>query len=241
MSRTKAKTRTKTRARAGARVKRVVREERVRAPLTLAQLCETALRLVDSEGLEALTMRRLASELDVGVMTLYGYVSDKENLLEGLAEYVLRGLPPVTDEAGWVAQLRAWFVALRRTLRAHPSMAHLFAHQLLSSRPALERFETQLEVLGRAGITGEQAVRLWVALLTHTLGFVLYEAPRLQEQATLGEDGRDERRARLLALPPERFPLLRAVVPHLLTTATDAQFELGLDCLLEGLRARFPG
>ncbi|PTL81770.1 TetR/AcrR family transcriptional regulator [Vitiosangium sp. GDMCC 1.1324] len=236
MSRTKAKKKARAGARVGTRPRAQV--ERVRVTLTLVHIFETALRLVDTEGLESLTMRRLATELGVGATTLYGYVSDKEELLEGLAEFILREQPSVKDTGDWVAPLRTWFMALRRTLRAHPGMAHLFVLHVVSSRPFMLHLETHLEVLRMAGISGQEAVRLWVTLLTHTLGFVLYEAPRVHELATLGEEGRTERLARWMSLPPERFSLTLSAVPHLMSSASDEQFEFGLDCLLDGIRAR---
>src|SRR5690349_14651572 len=103
------------------------RKRRPRGSLTREQVVDAALALADSEGLDALTMPMLARRLKCGVMTLYGYVNSKEDLLDAIAQRGLRDLQlPRPLPADAMAILLAWGRALRLNLIEHPSLPMIF-------------------------------------------------------------------------------------------------------------------
>ena len=97
-----------------------VNETRSREPLTRERVVEAALRVMDEEGLDAVSMRRVAREVGVEAMSLYHHVEDKEDLLDGICEHVMAGFEfpdPVED---WAENCRRGARAWRRLLQAHP-------------------------------------------------------------------------------------------------------------------------
>lgn len=137
-------------------------------PLTRDEILDTALRIVDDEGLDALTMRRLADALNVEAMSLYHHVPNKEALLDWTLER-MRGemrLPePMPD--GWAEVLETILTEYRRVLAAHPNLLPLAARRT-------ERAGTSgLQYLLSKGMSQEDAVALYQSLVAFTLGFTI--------------------------------------------------------------------
>jgi TetR/AcrR family transcriptional regulator, tetracycline repressor protein len=199
---------------------------------------EAGLGLADQEGLEALTMQNLARRLDCGVMTLYGYVDSKEDLLDavalcGLADLRLpRPLPTASE-----AILVSWGRALRLTLIEHPSLPVIFLSRAVIGPGILRGLETLLGPLGRSGLPPAAGVQAVYAVLTYTTGFVAWEIPRTrrQPQAAYAANWRQE----LARLPPADFPLVFGALDELGHVAGEMQFEIGLTALAAGLAGRF--
>ena len=124
---------------------------RPRGSLTRQQVVDAALLLADSRGLEALTMPNLARQLDCGVMTIYGYIDNKEDLLDAIA---LRGLAdlrlPRPLPSAPAAVLMAWGRALRLTLIEHPSLAVIFLSRAVIGPGIFQGVEVLLGALVRA-------------------------------------------------------------------------------------------
>jgi AcrR family transcriptional regulator len=143
--------------------------ERTSRPLTRDLLCRRALAIVDEQGLDALTMRRLAADVGVKAASLYNHVSGKDDLIEGVLR-VMRSefrLPsPAPD--GWKALLAAIFTEYRRVLAAHPNMMSLAGRRLQGER------DSGLEFLVAQGFTTGQAVQLWQSLLAVVVGFSMF-------------------------------------------------------------------
>ncbi len=197
---------------------------------------EAALRVVDAEGVDALTMRRLAEELEVGAMTLYGYVRSKEELLDALVEAVLAAIEPARlDRQDWRKQASAQCQALRRSLLDHPGLARIVVQQAVSSPAAFLVSERLLAVLRAAGFDDRRAVAAYTALITYTLGASLWEIPR--SFAGDPSAAEEQRLTRLRALSPQEFPNTTALAAHLVTRADDELFAYGLDRLLAGIQA----
>lgn len=128
-----------------------------------------ALAIVDAEGLGALTMRRLATDLGVKAPSLYNHVSGKDELLEG-ALRVMRSEVHAPSDAGstdWKSSLAAIFSEYRRVLAAHPNMMPLAGHRLSGS-------DSGLEFLIARGFSVDQAVELWQSLLALAVGFSMF-------------------------------------------------------------------
>jgi TetR/AcrR family tetracycline transcriptional repressor len=214
------------------------RQRRPRGSLVRQQVVEAALALADQEGLEALTMQNLARRLDCGVMTLYGYVDSKEDLLDavalrGLADLRLSRPLPTASEA----ILASWGRALRLTLIEHPSLPVIFLSRAVIGPGILRGLEALLGPLSRSGIPPPAGVHAVYAVLTYTTGFVAWEIPRTrrQSQEAYAANWRQE----LARLPPADFPLVGSTHDQLGQVAGEKQFELGLTALAVGLAVQY--
>ena len=205
-------------------------------PLDRPRVLAAALRLMDANGLDALSMRKLAAELDVEAMSLYYHVPGKAALLEGLAETILgevrlpRGDPGDRSEA-----TRAVARALRDNARAHPEAMPLLASLGLGSSAARRHTEDVLAVLGAAGLAPQAAFTAFLVIRSYVLGYVLWEIRHAEAKAAA-------------TIPATEPGVLMSVgVPRLATLATfiatfdnDAEFDRGLDVIVSGLRATIP-
>src|SRR6202034_1172711 len=117
-------------------------DEGERARLTRAVVVDRALALADNAGLDALTIRKLATALGVTPMALYWHFRGKEELLDELAERVWNEIDlPVDRTAPWTEQIRALLEALIKVLRAHPGAPELLHSGKVQSEPALNATE----------------------------------------------------------------------------------------------------
>jgi TetR/AcrR family tetracycline transcriptional repressor len=193
-----------------------------------------ALELADAHGLDALSMPNLARLLGCGVMTLYGYINSKDDLLDAIAQRGLEDVhmprPLVSTPAG---VLLAWGRALRAVLLLHPSLATIFlAHPVIG--PGIFRgVEGLLTALGRLEMAPADALRAIYAVLIYTTGFVAWELPRTHQQSE-AEYAATWRRE-FASLPAEQFPLTATLLGDLATLASAQQFEIGLTALAAGL------
>lgn len=215
-----------------------------RPRLTRARVLAAALRLVDTDGLDALTMRRLGQELDCDPMALYRYAENRAALLDGVAETVLAGLVIPADGPGWETQLRSTGHEFRRLALAHPNVVPLIVARPLSTplglRPVgtLRPLEQILALLTGAGFAPDQALHVYRAYFGLLNGHVLNE---LQEVLVDPEGTDSLLRLGLDRLPPREFPHIRSLADALLAGYDGAaELDRGLDILLDGLRAEQP-
>jgi AcrR family transcriptional regulator len=213
-----------------------VRTRRARGSLTRQQVVDAALELADRDGLDALSMPALAQRLQCGVMTIYGYVDSKEDLLDAIA---LRGLADLrlprrmpSDAAG---VLLAWGRALRQTLLEHPSMPVIFLSRAVIGPGIFRGIEGLLGALALCGMSANAGVHAIYAVLIYTTGFVAWELPRARAQSE-AEYAASWRRG-FAELEPSDFPLTATVLPELSLPAGTEQFETGLSALVGGLAA----
>ena len=203
-----------------------------RGTLTRERIVDAAVALADEEGLRALSMPKLARRLEVGVMSLYSHVRSKDDLLDGVAQKLLEDLIGPTGSTG-AAAVKDHFRALRRLLVAHPGLGEVLATRGVAVPAVFDLLEQNLSALLTAGIDGDEAVGLYYALLTYTVGFATWQLPR----AAAGDRVYRRRWREILNnLPPDRYPSLHTVRDHLPTVASDAQFEFGLQRLAAKLK-----
>src|SRR5580693_4733223 len=179
-----------------------------RARLSKTAVVGRAIALADAEGLDALTIRRLAQELGVIPMALDWHCRNKEELLTGLADQFWSEIDTDVDEtAPWAAQLRGLLESLVQVLRTHPSASPLLIAGEKQSAAALEATEVTLDVLRRGGFDPEHASAvarnaMWTGLMLAMSepgsGLSLSEADRTEHQRLA--------RIRLAMLPPDRYP-----------------------------------
>ena len=185
-----------------------------RVPLTRERVLEAALRLVDEEGLDALTRRRLGQELGRDAMTLYRYAPDQAALLDGIVELVLDELVIPDDGQAWQTQLRRGAHNFRQLALAHPHVVGLIVTRPMSTplglRPlgTLRPLENMLELLTAAGFSREVALQIHRIYVGFLYGHILTE---LQEVVVNPDETDDLLRLGLHRLPPREFPLLRSL------------------------------
>src|SRR5262245_12850180 len=125
--------------------------------LSRERVCREALELVDEEGLEALSMRRLGARLGVEAMSLYRHVRNKADLLDALHAAVLGGLEPQVTSDGWRPLLAGMVRALHAQLIAHPHVLPLFTTRPVTAPEALATLERVGAAFARAGFTPSEA------------------------------------------------------------------------------------
>jgi AcrR family transcriptional regulator len=211
-----------------------------RSPLTRERIVRTALRIMDDEGLDAVSMRRLGRELGVEAMSLYNHVADKDDILAGIKDVVMGEFDMGPPSGEWERDARSAARAWRNILRAHPNVITLMTS---AARPslsvdALRPSEVAFDLLRRAGLDDEETARAFCAFGGYIMGFVLMEVGTMM--GGMQADALDVSDV-VSSLPRAELPRTCAVLPHLLSTDADERFEYGLDLLLAGLAHRSPG
>jgi AcrR family transcriptional regulator len=196
----------------------------------------TALELIDRDGIDRLSMRRLALALGRDPMTLYRHATNKAALLDGVAETVLAQLEVDATDSDWAGQLRTVARDYRRLALAHPHVVPLLVTRPLATPlglGTLRPLEDILRLLTDAGISGSDALHIYRALFGFLHGHVLDE---LQELVENPDEVDDLLRLGLHRLPLGQFPLLRSLASTLANYDGAAELERGLDILLAGLK-----
>jgi AcrR family transcriptional regulator len=208
--------------------------------ITRELVLATALELIDRDGADALSMRRLGAALDRDPMILYRHAPGKAELLDGVVETLLAQLSVDSSDPDWTAQLRAVARDYRALALAHPNVVPLLVTRPLATplalrpRGTLRPLEDVLALLTRAGFSGPDALHIYRALFGFLNGHVLNE---LQELVENPDETDDLLRLGLYRLPIGEFPLLRSLAHALAVYDGAAELERGLDILLTGLAA----
>ena len=202
--------------------------------LTRERVLASGLKLADEEGMESLSMRRLAAELGVDPMAIYYHVPNKEELVSGLVEKMFSEMRVPTGEGeDWKERVRYFARAYRELARAHPNLVrHLVSGS--ASGATLEAGEPLYAALEAAGFSPRVVVRAADLVVDYVNGFALAEV-----SGSLGEAG--DRRGLLELLderPEERVPAMRRAFGALAADDLAVDFEFGLDTILDGLRSR---
>jgi AcrR family transcriptional regulator len=207
-----------------------------------------ALALVDAEGLEALTIRRLAVDLGVTPMALYWHFRNKDELLDALVEHLLGTvtlpeLPavpavPAVHGRDWAEQLHAALTAFAAALRPHPAIAPLIQARVLFSAPGLALAERALGLLREGGFSAEQAAQIGGYLVGAVVTLVVAEpGVSAEPDLELRDSHTRARQAALRSLSPSDYPNVIACAEPLTFCANgDAYFAQGIDLLVAGVR-----
>jgi AcrR family transcriptional regulator len=228
--------------------RRATSDRRPRTVLTLDAIVTRACSILDLEGVDALTLRRLAGDLDVGVTSMYWHVDDKDELLDLCFQATLD--PVVGDVLGrqfdpvnWRAGLRDMLAGLFEAMERHPWLAELAAAPQIpqSHGEAVTRIWDRIgAVLGSAGLDEERVFYASSTLAGH-LGSMGLVAAR----SAYGADGRESREQRLTrradelaALDPEAYPYASRSASMLRGHSERDQFLGGVDLILDGIAAQ---
>ena len=213
-----------------------------RRSLSQASILQAGLRLIDQQGLEAFTMRKLAQELGVDPMSLYRHFENKEALLDGVADVLWGEVALPGGGAGWEALLRSIATSLRALAQAHPH-AYVLLLNLQSLPLALLRlYDVTLEQLQAAGFERNRALEIICTVCSYAMGYAMVELSALlpgrsdHASAEMTDIGRITEVVR--RLPRETPTRLVEVACVLANCDTDAQFAFGLDLMLTSLKSR---
>jgi len=210
------------------------RRERV----TRDRIILAALRIMDEEGLEAVTMRRVGRELGCEAMSLYNHVRDKEDILDGICQAVLAEFT-VPESTSWEEAIRAGAREYRHLLLAHPTVLTLMSERRkpFTNPDSLRAYEFALGVFRSAGLPPEEAAMAFHVFGGFILGFVTMELGLMvggsDDEAQIHAHQEMGRLAASAGLPH-----LHEALPYFAECDVEAQFEFGLDLLVDGLRAR---
>lgn len=187
----------------------MVTSKKRKVPLTKDELFERALAIVDAEGLEALTMRRLAAEVGVEAASLYHHLPNKDALLDGVVVKMrseVRVPDPIPED--WVDLMTAIFAEYYRVLAAHPNLV------TLSGRSVETDPETSgLIFLTQLGFSDDEAVDLWQSMIAFVVGYSMFSSAAAQSDvndlppglAARMSEWRDETCARTLRVILEGY------------------------------------
>ncbi len=204
-----------------------------RAGMTRDLVLAEALAIIDRDGLDALTMRRLATQLGVSPMALYNHVHDKQDLLQGIAAMLLEQVDFTSDDLDWRERVRFGFRQLRAVCLAHSGAARVMEEIDVAPLSIFTLLEVTLAALEEIGMPTDEAMRAYTLFMNFTLGQVSYEL-----------------RGPFRALDPtsvgQRQALAEAGLPHVERATAladwdfDRAFEFGLSVILTGLERSEP-
>ncbi|MCI2419047.1 TetR/AcrR family transcriptional regulator [Saccharopolyspora sp. K220] len=221
---------------------RAARNRPVKQSLSLELIVRTALDLLDGEGLDAVSMRKVAQRLGTGAASLYAYVHNKDELHELMLDLVIGEIEvPELDPQQWQEQLKDLVRQQVQVLTAHPGIAQVVMRTPAPTGPnALVISEAMLAILHSAGLP-DRVVAFAVDILA-----LFGTAVAMERSADFGlsDAERDERMRQVQQyfseLPAERFPTMVAMLPALMSGDADERFEFGLDLLVQGIATHAP-
>ena len=213
-----------------------------RRPLTRERILQTGLQLIDEQGLEAFTMRKLAQELGVDPMSIYRHFENKDALLDGVADVLWSEVKLPESRVGWEALLRSFATSLRALAHAHPHAYALLCKNQSLSLALLRLCDVALEQLQQAGFEQKRAMEILCTVSSYAMGYAMVELSALSPLTP--EHGTPEltdigRLTQLMRRLPRETPARLVEVACVLTDCDmDTQFLFGLDLMLTSLKAQ---
>lgn len=198
------------------------------SPLSRERIVRTAVELIERDGPEAASMRRIAAELGAGVMSLYNHVPNKAALLDAVAEHIMLDLEFAADpDAEWPDQARALMRNFRAVGHRYPRSVMLVVSRQPHTAGGLRPVERALATARAAGFEGRAAVLVMRAFVSFALGCLVHES---------GRAGQAPPAAAIEGLTSE-YVNVRELLPELTAHDPDAEFEFGLELLISAMAA----
>lgn len=202
------------------------------APLGRGRIAQVALMLIDEQGIDQFSMRKLGAALNVEAMALYHHFRSKAELFDGILDLLLAAIADKLSTEGTPLQrVRAIFEALRRIAVDHPQVYLTMVSRRFGTQRALEFYEQLLQLFHQAGLDPEQSARYYRLMANFTAGAGIAEVGGRAKQPD----------AAPLILEhfsnPEEFPRLTEVVPYLRVAEYEHIFSSGMDILFQSLEA----
>lgn len=220
-----------------------------RKSLSRPEIVSAALRYVDEHGLDALSMRALAKEMGVYPTALYWHIGTKAQLVGAATATVLDDiLMPADHDMAWDDWLTEVARLCRQAMHRHPNLAPVIGSQLVVTTAALPLVERMLNVLERAGFTGQDLVDVYNAVAGFILGWVSLELSG--GPLDIEDDWQEEYAGQLRSVNPNAYPTISRNLELLANNAfltrwesgrvrpMDQSFESSLELLIRGLRVK---
>jgi AcrR family transcriptional regulator len=220
---------------------------RKREPISHTAIVSGAIELLDRDGLDALSMRRLAEELGIGAASLYWHVGSKDGLLDLVLDQVTGETKiPEPDPDRWQDQLKDVARARRAISLRHPWVVRISAGRIPMGPNSLRHSEHVLAILRAAGLPPHVAVQGYLLLVSAVNGFTIDEtgvedSPNVIDLPRDGESRQhaaEMARDYFAALPPSQFPNMTALADEFALADPDERFELLIDTFVDGLARR---
>ena len=220
---------------------RSTRDRPAKAPLSEDVVVDAALAILQSDGLEAVTMRRVAAALDTGPASLYVYVAGREGLLQAMLDRVVATVElEVPDRSRWRAQLHSLLVRVRQALAAHPGIAAMTLADPPTTAAVLRLVENLLGILLAGGFSPQDAA--WASDIFVLLATAAAREDDVRRPRGASDDERREQvanlRQTLAALPPDQFPLIAGHAAEMVAGDGDERFRFAIDVVVDGVAAR---
>lgn len=203
-------------------------------PLNAQRIIAAAVKLADTQGVQALTIRRLATELGAKPMTIYHYLPSKEAIIDGMVDAVFTEIELPPGDVPWKAALRARAISTRAALGRHPWATPLMESRRSPGPATLRHHDAVIGWLLSAGFSMALTAHAYALIDAFIYGFALQEAGL----PATGQEMSDLAGSLSAGLPTERYPYLaRFTVEHVLQPGYDfgAEFDFGLDLILDRL------
>ena len=224
---------------------------RRREPISREAIVAAAIRLLDREGLAALSMRRLAEELGTGAASLYWHVGSKDGLLDLVFDELIgEEQVPEADPSRWQEQLKDIARAQRRISLRHPYLVRISIGRIPMGPNALRFSERVIAILRAGGLPPRLAVQGYLLLIATVNGFTVDETG-VDDDGPAGPDGNaspsdpasrqeaaDMARDYVASLPAEQFPNMVALADEFAFADADERFEMLIDIFVDGLARR---
>jgi AcrR family transcriptional regulator len=214
---------------------RSTRDRPAKAPLSEEAIVDAALAILKAEGLQAVSMRRVAATLDTGAGSLYVYVDGRDGLLEAMFDRIITAVKLETpDPSRWRAQLHNLLERVRAQLVTHPGMAAATMVNPPQTEVAMRLLENILGILRAGGLGAQDAA--WTAdILAAQVTYAAIEAElRRTDPSALAA----EITANFARLPASDFPLITAHAAQLVAGDADERFRFAIDVVIDGVLRR---
>jgi len=205
------------------------------AGLSKQRVVVEAVRLADREGVDGLSMRRLAGALGAGAMSLYHYVASKEELLDAMIDIVFEEIELPPEETDWQSAMRRRAVSARQVLARHPWAIGLMESRRNPGPANLRHHDAVIGNVRAAGFDIEMAAHAYSLLDSYIYGFAL---TKMNLPFRTSEDIGEVAQTMLAPFPVDEYPnLVEFVTDHVMKPGYDYgdEFEYGLDTILDSL------
>jgi AcrR family transcriptional regulator len=208
-----------------------------RPMLTPQRVITAAVTLADAIGVDALTIRKLAAELDVKPMTIYHHVPNKEAIIDGMVDLVFSEIDLPPTDVDWKQAIRQRCSSARTVLARHRWAAPLMESRTSPGPATLRHHDAVIGCLRAGGFSLEMTAHAYAVIDAFIYGFALQEASL---PATAGDEMADLAQAMAAAMPVGEYPhLVEFTTEHVLLPGYDfgREFDFGIDLILDGLEA----
>ncbi len=212
-----------------------------REPVTPERIADAALRVIDANGIDGLTVRSLAVELGVGTMTLYWYVKNKDEVLDLVADRLLADVSFPPAEHDWRVSVGVGAASVRAALLRHARAVPIIVGRGSFGPNGLRMTEASIAVFRAAGFDSDTAADAYFTISNFVTGFCIFETSSLGYRNRPDIDMRaygQMIRQYIDSLPPALYPNLQASAPRIFGHSLDERFSFGVECLIAGFEAK---